>query len=97
MASSLADSARKKDLANTELLLRSLHDVAAQSVEARRGGTLRPDDHGGVAVSIDSMPRRTPRGLSSALPPGSEASSHAPLSHSAGQDACSRDPPSTTT
>ncbi len=58
MASPFADSARKSDLANTARLLEALRDVPPQSVEARRGGTLHPDDHGGVAVSIDSTPRR---------------------------------------
>ena len=58
MASPFADSARRSDLANTARLLQALRDVPPQSVESRRGGTLHPDDHGGVAVSIDSTPKR---------------------------------------
>ncbi len=58
LASPDADSARKRDLSNTARLLRAVRDVPPQSVENRRGATLHPDERGGVAVSIDSTPRR---------------------------------------
>jgi len=40
------------------LYLRAVRDVPPQSVEERRGATLQPGERGGVAVSIDSTPRR---------------------------------------